>query len=296
MGCKGGRLVQVWRKWHELSGGRTYLLVKVVTPFGQESKRYWGRFLTKVGIPRRAAGVSRPVWGQDLNHIWRKSWKDIFETFSRLFGFFQDLSQTFWGPGAGGHGTPSFRLVGISGPEGPTDSCSFRGSPIIKFVVDKEKFRRKFAASAKTLWKNTCISKACVKTGWCSTKFCVVTWEGGIRQEKSQSSTKKISYEFLQSSRPYIFKMLVEASLVRKLWKALEHEGNVDLPTPCPLPKNLLNVFCCCPQEERIQQSWGSLRSLLLSPTVLDWLKAKLSKLGGAQEAHSVPREDPERL
>ena len=41
-------------------------------------------------------------------------------------GLFRDFFQTFWDPAAGGPGRLFSDFLGISGPEGPRDSCSSR--------------------------------------------------------------------------------------------------------------------------------------------------------------------------
>ena len=89
------------------------------------------------GISRDFAGISRKrpkslrkkclgsIFGpKTLEEVSKKSRTDIFEAFSRLFGLFSRLFQTF---GASGLGTPgdSFQIFFlISGTEGPRDSCS----------------------------------------------------------------------------------------------------------------------------------------------------------------------------
>ena len=67
-------------------------------------------------LPGPPAPGSQKVWKKSQ----KRSRKDIFETFSRLFGLFGDFFQTFWAPGTFSD------FFGIPGPEGPRDSCSSR--------------------------------------------------------------------------------------------------------------------------------------------------------------------------
>ena len=65
---------------------------------------------------KRSPGASGLGVPKSLEKVSKKPWTDIFQTFSRLFG----------PPRASVPGRPFPDLFGISGPEGPRDSCSSR--------------------------------------------------------------------------------------------------------------------------------------------------------------------------
>ena len=83
-------------------------------------------------IPKKSEKKSPGAYGtgvpKSLEKVSKKSRTDIFETFSRLVGLFRDFFQTFSrlfgtpAPEAPGDFFQTF--WGISGPEGPRDSCS----------------------------------------------------------------------------------------------------------------------------------------------------------------------------
>ena len=68
---------------------------------------------------KKSPGASGPGVPKSLEKVSKKSRTDIFEICSRLFGLFPD----FWGL----RGRRLFSdFLGISGPEGPRDSCGSR--------------------------------------------------------------------------------------------------------------------------------------------------------------------------
>ena len=84
--------------------------------------------LKKVSRGLRPWGPKRSVKSlEKVRQVWKKSRKCLFGTFV----------ETFWGPGAGGPGRPFFRLLGISGPEGPRESCSSREGSQCLLTVNK---------------------------------------------------------------------------------------------------------------------------------------------------------------
>ena len=69
------------------------------------------------GLPGPPAAGSQKVWKKSRSSP-EKSGKSLENVSS---GLFRDFFQTFWDPGAG---RPFSDFWGISGPEGPKDSCS----------------------------------------------------------------------------------------------------------------------------------------------------------------------------
>ena len=75
---------------------------------------------------KKVSGASGRGTPKSLEKVSKKSEKSGKSLENVCLGLLRDFLQTFWDPGAGGPGRHFSDFFGISGPEGPRDSCSSR--------------------------------------------------------------------------------------------------------------------------------------------------------------------------